>query len=108
MKNKKDRNYLILGLIGVILWTFGLVIFVALILNDPNQKAWVVGILIAFIIIGALLDFIFLLHYIVLFFKEQAKKEEEIKKKLNDTSAKDEDVHNLVEKILTDTKNKEL
>ena len=98
-KNKKDRNYLIAAGIGIVLWTGGLVVFLALILNNPDQNPFIIYMLIGFIIIGALLDFFAILHYVVEYFKEITLKNEKEAELLKVNTIKDMDVHDLVNQL---------
>ena len=98
---KKDKFYLVLAAVGIILWAGGLSTFLVLILSNVNQNKAVIYMLIAFIIIGASLDFITILHYTVQYFKLLVKKSEEDTKKIQEAKKiEEEDVHELVDRLL--------
>jgi len=98
---KKDKTYLILSAIGIILWAGGLTTFLVLILNNVKQNKSVIYTLMALIIIGASLDFITILHYSVQYFKLLVKKSEEDAKKIQEAKKiEEEDVHELVDRLL--------
>lgn len=103
-KNKKDRNYVIAAGIGIVLWTGGLVVFLALILNNPDQNPAIIYMLIGFIILGALLDFFAILHYVLEYFKQIALKSEKEAELLKDETVKVTDVHDLVDQLLKEDK----